>query len=218
MYYAEYYRWLLVHRYFKVVSGLTTLLDVGCRDGLFLLDQSAQMRVGMDLHPVPLPEVPATLVQADALYPPFRPGSFETIFTFDVIEHVEDDAAFLRSVVELLAPGGTLWLTTPCADFRISPAFLTERASRGWGHLRNGYTAETLAAMLPADCQAAFSYWNAPFLRMFTLPLHFLSLVWPWLGMRGAALCAWLDHFFPKGERGHLLVRIHKLSSAEPRE
>ena len=151
--------------------------------------------MGLDLPPRPLPGCPVPLVQADALFPPFRPASFETIFCFDVIEHVAEDKRLLATLVELLSPGGTLWLSTPCADFRLFPAFLMPRFNRGVGHLRNGYTVEELEGMLPPGCQATFTYWNEPFQRAFYLLLHFLSFTWPWLALRGAAFCAWLDHF-----------------------
>jgi SAM-dependent methyltransferase len=208
MYFAEYYRWLVVHRYLRISGGTTTLLDVGCGDGFFLLQQPARLRVGLDINPRPMPGERVLLVQADALHPPLRPASFDTIFAFDIVEHLADDAGFLEAIVELLAPGGTLWLSTPCADTRIWPAFLTARASRGWGHLRNGYTAVELQAKLPSTCRAEFVYWNEPFLRVAVLPLHALSFVWPWLARLGATLCAWLDHFFPQGKRGHLFARI----------
>jgi len=208
MYFAEYYRWLVVHRYLHIVGGANMLLDVGCRDGSFLLEQPAHLRVGLDLNPVLPRERAVPLIQADALHPPLRPATFDTIFAFDVIEHVAEDEHFLHTLVELLTPGGTLWLSTPCADFRIWPAFLTARASWGWGHLRNGYTAEGLQQKIPPRCAITFTYWNEPFLRAATLPLHFLSFTWPWLAMRGAAVCAWLDHFFSKGTRGHLFARI----------
>jgi len=208
MYFAEYYRWLVVHRYLSISGGATTLLDVGCHDGFFLCHQRARLRVGLDLHPRPLPGRPVPLVRAAALHPPFRPASFETVFCFDLLEHVADDRRLLETLVELLAPGGTLWLSTPCAGFRIFPAFLMPRFNRGVGHLRNGYTVEEVEQMLPPGCQATFISWNEPFQRAFYLPLHLLSFIWPWLAQRGAALCAWLDHFFPKGQRGHLFVRI----------
>lgn len=210
MYFAEHYRWLVLKRYLGISGGRTTLLDIGCRDGLFLLDELARVRVGLDLEPHPLPNQDIPLVQADALHPPLRPASFETIFAFDVIEHIAEDERFLHTLVELLAPGGTLWLSTPCAGLRIWPAFLTKRASRGWGHLRNGYTAGQLQGMLPPGCRASFAYWNAPLMRAATLPLHVLSFTWPWLARQGATFCAWLDHFFPKGQRGYLIARIHK--------
>ncbi|MBN1484052.1 MAG: class I SAM-dependent methyltransferase [Chloroflexia bacterium] len=214
MYYAQVYRWRELLHYLGISSGPASLLDVGCRDGFFLRGQPARLRVGLDLDPQPLPGSLLPLVRADALQAPLRPASFETIFSFDVIEHIPDDRRFLQALVELLAPGGTLWLSTPCADFRIWPAFLTARANRGWGHLRNGYSAAQIQGMLPPGCQAEFRYWNAPFLRAMTLPLHLLSFTWPWLARQGALLCAWLDHFFPRGRRGHLIACIDKLPKA----
>ena len=40
-------------------------------------------------------------------------GSFELALLLDVLEHVEDDAAFLGSVLERLDPGGTILVTMP---------------------------------------------------------------------------------------------------------
>jgi len=211
MYYAEYYRWLVVHRYLGISGGPKSLLDVGCHDGFFLRHESAALRVGLDLRPVRRYGSEVLLVQADALRPPLRPASWETIFCFDLIEHVVDDERLLATLLDLLCPDGTLWLSTPCAETRIFPAFLTARASRGWGHVRNGYTVEELRGKLPG-CEVTFREWNEPFLRFACIPLHFLSLVWPWLGERAAALCAWLDHFFPAGRRGHLFVRVRRTS------
>lgn len=210
MYFAEYYRWLVVFRYLRISGGDTTLLDVGCHDGYFLLQQRARLRVGLDRDPVPRWTGRVPLVQANALHPPLPPASFDTIFAFDLVEHVEDDVGLLKELVHLLAPGGTLWLSTPSAASRIWPPFLTARLHRSSGHVRNGYTFEELQQKLPSGCRAALTEWSEPFLRAFFVPLHFLSLLWPWLGHRATALCAWLDHFFPQGRRGHLFVRIDK--------
>lgn len=40
-------------------------------------------------------------------------SSFDTAFTFQVIEHIKDDRAFLREIHRVLKPGGRLFLTTP---------------------------------------------------------------------------------------------------------
>ncbi len=208
LYFAEYYRWLLVHRYLPISADKATLLDVGCRDGLFLLRQPARLRVGLDMNPVPLPGRPALLIQADALHPPLPPASFDTIFAFDVVEHIVDDTRFLATLVDLLAPGGALWLSTPCAGYRIWPAFLTDRLNRSAGHVRDGYTEQGLRDKLPPGCQATFYDWNEPFLRTGYVFLHALALAWPWLGLRATAACAWLDHFFSTGHRGHLFMRV----------
>lgn len=44
---------------------------------------------------------------------PFAPASADLIGLFDVLEHVEDDAASLRALHEILKPGGRLVVTVP---------------------------------------------------------------------------------------------------------
>jgi SAM-dependent methyltransferase len=47
----------------------------------------------------------------------FKPGSIPAIGVFDVVEHIEDDAGFLRHLHDLLEPGGLLYLTVPAYNF-----------------------------------------------------------------------------------------------------
>lgn len=56
-----------------------------------------------------------TFVQGDALDPqmPGRLGTFDTIVSFETVEHVADDAAFMDNLYLMLAPGGTLVLSSP---------------------------------------------------------------------------------------------------------
>lgn len=44
---------------------------------------------------------------------PFEDGQFRLVLSTDVIEHVGDDAAVLRELARVTAPGGLLALTTP---------------------------------------------------------------------------------------------------------
>jgi ubiquinone/menaquinone biosynthesis C-methylase UbiE len=44
---------------------------------------------------------------------PFPDNSFDTIITFQVIEHIRDDEAFVREIQRVLAPGGTALISTP---------------------------------------------------------------------------------------------------------
>jgi SAM-dependent methyltransferase len=44
---------------------------------------------------------------------PYPDASFDLIVMFDVLEHIQDDAAALRRVARLLNPGGILALTVP---------------------------------------------------------------------------------------------------------
>ena len=43
----------------------------------------------------------------------FAPGSLPAVGLFDVLEHIDDDAAFLSAVYRSLAPGGRLYITVP---------------------------------------------------------------------------------------------------------
>ncbi len=47
----------------------------------------------------------------------FKKGTLPTIGVFDVVEHIEDDVAFLKHLWHLLAPGGMLYLTVPAYKF-----------------------------------------------------------------------------------------------------
>jgi SAM-dependent methyltransferase len=47
---------------------------------------------------------------------PFEPGSFDLIVMAEVIEHLPQPPAYLRAAHRLLAPRGTLFLTTPNYD------------------------------------------------------------------------------------------------------
>ncbi len=47
----------------------------------------------------------------------FKPRSLAAVGLFDVIEHIEDDHAFLGSVFELISQGGYLYATVPAYSF-----------------------------------------------------------------------------------------------------
>lgn len=54
-------------------------------------------------------------IQGDALDPelPERLGLFDTILSFETIEHVADDLTFMDQLYRMLKPGGTLVLSSP---------------------------------------------------------------------------------------------------------
>ena len=53
------------------------------------------------------------VVQAKAQELPFKPGTFDIICAFDVLEHLDDDIAALNEWRELLKPEGHLLLSVP---------------------------------------------------------------------------------------------------------
>jgi SAM-dependent methyltransferase len=97
------------------------LLEVGCGTGnvlRMLRDVCPNGEVvGLDLFEAGLEHArgrcDCKLVPGDILQAPFAPGSFDVIGMFDVLEHLPDDAAALRALHSLLAPGGSVVLTVP---------------------------------------------------------------------------------------------------------
>lgn len=64
--------------------------------------------------------------------------SFDVVVAVEVIEHVDDDEAFIRNIGTVLVPGGRVLLTTPNGDYRPVP----------YPDHRRHYTADGLRAIL----------------------------------------------------------------------
>lgn len=72
--------------------------------------------------------------------PPFyqlEENSFDTVFSFQVIEHIYNDRLFLKEIQRVLKPGGEAFLTTPNRLMSLS---------RNPWHIRE-YTSEELAEL-----------------------------------------------------------------------
>jgi 2-polyprenyl-3-methyl-5-hydroxy-6-metoxy-1,4-benzoquinol methylase len=78
-----------------------------------------------------------------------RMGLFDQIICLEVIEHVLNDRKFVRDLAALLAPGGRLLLSTPYEHYRRLYGE-TLSATEDGGHVRWGYTHETLRALFTA--------------------------------------------------------------------
>ena len=74
---------------------------------------------------------------------PFADGSFDTVLSFQVIEHVPDPARYLSDIRRVLVPGGRLVLATPDRSTRLLPG---QRPWNRW-HLHE-YDAAELDALL----------------------------------------------------------------------
>ncbi|HEX6391534.1 MAG TPA: class I SAM-dependent methyltransferase [Solirubrobacteraceae bacterium] len=103
----------------RAADGEARILDAGCGSGrnMVLLARrgtvtgiepaapSLEVARARELGPV----VPGSL--DDPL--PFDDGAFDLAVALDVLEHVADDAAALRELARVLAPGGRLLVTVP---------------------------------------------------------------------------------------------------------
>ena len=111
----------------RLPPGPGTILDIGCGDGYLLrrLGAAFPERRFAAVDPAAGPERTAEL---EALLPgrvsvstgvnPQSAAAADTVTLFDVLEHIEDDAAFLRSVRDMV-PAGTLFFLTVPAGARL---------------------------------------------------------------------------------------------------
>lgn len=87
------------------------LLDVGSADGPSVSwVPDSVLRVDLDLDPSGLR--PGG-VCASALRLPFAASAFDAVSAYDVLEHFEDEAAFLQEIARVLRPGGLLLVSVP---------------------------------------------------------------------------------------------------------
>jgi SAM-dependent methyltransferase len=104
----------------------------------------------------------------------FLPGGIPSAGMFDVLEHIEEDAGFLKLVYSLLQPGGRLYLTVPAGRGLWSGE--DEHA----GHYRR-YSVGGLRALLEA---AGFTVeFATPFFGFLVLPILLLRTLPSRLGL-----------------------------------
>ena len=144
-YYQAKFDLLTEHLVREKLPPDSQIADVGCGMGLFLtfLERSgrffASNMVGID----PAYSVPVHAVAGHALILPEWPLGrlFDLILMMHVLEHVEDDSAFLRDAANRLSDHGTLFIEVPAFPF------LYTDHDRFLGHYRR-YTTGSLKRLV----------------------------------------------------------------------
>lgn len=125
------------------ISG--DLLELGCGEGrgVETLLPLAKSYLGLDK----IAEVIATLKKKypntnfqQAVIPPFATlenDSFDTVVSFQVIEHIQEDEDFLKEIYRVLRPGGKAIISTPNINHTLS---------RNPWHIRE-YTPQQLTSL-----------------------------------------------------------------------
>lgn len=128
-------------------------LDVGCSTG-FVVEAARDHgweAIGIDLNPSAIDfgrsrglDLRAVALE-DAGFPA---GSFDAVSLFDVLEHLLDPGRTLRACIELLAPGGILFLYVPNFD-SASRLLMGANAHFIWPtHHLNYYTPTTIRDLM----------------------------------------------------------------------
>ena len=97
------------------------VLEVGCGEGrgIDLLMQKARSLTAVDKIKPVIDSLQKKYPQGKFMsmnIPPLsglNDDTYDVVFSFQVIEHIEDDSLFLKEIHRVLKPGGTALLTTP---------------------------------------------------------------------------------------------------------
>lgn len=128
----------------------------------------------------------------------FTVGAIDAVGLFDVLEHIEDDLAFLVSLRRLLRPCGRVYVSVPAFQF------LWSSEDEIAGHYRR-YTRRSLGELfLAADMEVEFLtyfFWFLP------IPIWLLRAIPSRLGWRRASSLqtATREHTANQGVRGRLV-------------
>lgn len=135
---------LAYHKAAEIVSGDVLEIGTGMGYGIDVVAPAADRFVTIDkTEPYFDAELPANAEFRRMTAPPldFADSSFDFVVSFQVIEHIERDADFVREVSRVLRDGGRFIVSTPNAPMSLT---------RNPWHVRE-YTAEGLRRLLSRD-------------------------------------------------------------------
>jgi SAM-dependent methyltransferase len=119
----------------------------------------------------------------------FKENSLENIGLFDVLEHVEDDLGFIKSLSKCIKADGKLFITVPAYNFLWSKSDIIA------GHHRR-YSIKKLSSLLN---QCGFTVFYRTYFFSFLLPIIFLFRSIPFL------FCRVRKHEYKVAEKDYVL-------------
>lgn len=168
-----------IRRRFEVLRKITrdldwprlTVAEVGCGNGL--LQRQCEDQLGLEVDGFDLNE--AALLQAicrrsrSVCYnvhdrQETMREKYHVIFLFDVLEHIDDQAAFLASTLFHLQPGGRLIINVPADQALFS------RYDEAAGHVRRYRAADLQLVVEQAGLHTRqWTYWGLPLRPLLTV-------------------------------------------------
>lgn len=210
---GTYYRSLMLDK-LGITANKDLVLDAGSFDGHWLSQQTeAKIKIAVDMNPLNKFDN-VTYIKADALNLPFKDNVFDSVFSFDVIEHVENDQQFFDDLCRVCKIDGETIISTPHKKIKIFPPFLTNWVSKKWGHYRvNGYLEDEIKNIGPQNVTYEILYLSESFYRTFYFLLRFLWGVNEKFAKPFVKFVAYMDCIFMEGENGALLIKAAKNES-----
>lgn len=158
--------------------GASILLEAGatCVDGYDVstdsIAEANRLHAGRDV----------TFTVADATDLPCLDGHYEVYLSFETIEHIDDDRAYLREAARVVGPGGLFVCSTPNRDV-TNPG--TEIVAKPFNpfHVREYSLGELEALLLeffPLVTVLGQTHRRSRYVRL----LHRIGRVWPMLAVR----------------------------------
>jgi SAM-dependent methyltransferase len=185
-------------------------LDLGCHDGSWLENVSANFKVGVDMDPVSRYRG-IEMVKADVTRLPFKADAFGLVSSLDVLEHLEEPALGVDEIARVLENNGLMLLTTPSDQIRLFPRCLTGMISKGWGHnLRKGYSIQELENLFREKMVTTIKPWQAKTYRLYYLGLRALYWFNEHLALSLLKRVVMHDLQNPWGDHGYWLVTGYK--------
>jgi SAM-dependent methyltransferase len=134
-------------------------LEIGCATGTssWLLRQRGGEWTSTDFDPKQVDSARQLLggdvMLIDAGPLPFPDESFDVVVGINFLEHLEDDAGFVREMVRVLRPGGAFLLTCPDGvsnrlGYRLKKLYRFTADTGGFGHARDGYLKHELERLI----------------------------------------------------------------------
>ena len=116
-------RSLLAYHYAaEIISGDVLEIGTGTGYGVDILAPKCSRFVTVDKFVADIQNLPANVERQTMTVPPiaFADNSFDYVVSFQVIEHIKDDAQFVSEVARVLRPGGKFIVSTPNAPMSLT--------------------------------------------------------------------------------------------------
>lgn len=113
---------LAYHFAAKRVSGRVLEIGTGSGYGIDIIAPHTEEFITMDKFSPAIENLPKNVEMVTAVAPklPFPDSSFDYVISFQVIEHIKDDAEFVAEIYRVLRPGGEAIISTPNKPISIT--------------------------------------------------------------------------------------------------